>query len=157
MIDIRRVRADLDGVKAEMARRHDPSLLAELDRLSVLDGELRALTTSRDDLRARVNAASKEVGQAYKEGDRARGDELKDESRRLGDEERRLAVEADALQVQQRDILLRLPNLPSPEAPDGTGEHDNVVLRTEGPDAGSYADHQRVPHWETGTELGILD
>ena len=157
MIDIRRVRADLDGVKTAMARRHDPSLLAELDRLSVLDGELRALTTARDDLRARVNTASKEVGQAYKSGDRARGDELKDESRRFGDEERRLAIEADALQLQQRDLLLHLPNLPDPSAPDGVGEQDNVILRTEGFDPASYEDHQRVPHWETGTELGILD
>ncbi len=157
MIDIRRVRADLDGVKTAMARRHDPALLDDLDRLAALDGEVRVIGSKRDELRAQVNAASKEVGQAYKAGDRARGDALKDESRRKGDEERALSLEADGLQDQLRDLLLRLPNLPDPSAPDGAGEDDNVVVRTENFDAAAYEDHQCVPHWETGAELGILD
>lgn len=157
MIDIRRVRADLEGLKAAMARRNDPSLLDEIDRLAALDADVRRLTVSRDDLRAQVNAASKEVGVAFKAGDRARGDELKQRSRALGDEERRLALEAEALQVQVRDLLLHLPNVPDPSAPDGAGENDNVIVRVENFDAGSYQDHQRVPHWETGEQLGILD
>jgi seryl-tRNA synthetase len=157
MIDIRKVRADLDGVKASMARRHDPSLLEDLDRLSSLDERLRGLATARDELRAQVNAASKAVGEAYKSGDRARGDELKETSRKLGDEEKALAAEAAEVEVRVRDLLLRLPNLPADSAPDGAGEEDNVVLRTEGPAPESYADHQRVPHWETGAQLGLLD
>ena len=157
MIDIRRVRTDLDGVKAAMGRRHDPSLLEDLDRLSSLDERLRGIATARDELRAQVNATSKAVGEAYKSGDRARGDELKETSRKLGDEEKGLAAEASELEAQVRDLLLRLPNLPAESAPDGEGEEDNVVLRQEGPDPSSYADHQRVPHWETGGELGVLD
>ncbi len=51
----------------------------------------------------------------------------------------------------------QVPNLPSPDAPDGAGEDDNPVLRTGGPDPDGYAEHQRVPHWETGEALGILD
>lgn len=140
-----------------MARRHDPSLLDELDRLAALDADVRRITVARDDLRAQVNAASKEVGVAYKAGDTRRGDELKQRSRSLGDEERRLALEAEALQAQVRDLLLHLPNIPDASAPDGAGEDDNVVVRVENFDPGSYEDHQRVPHWETGEELAILD
>ncbi len=157
MIDIRRVRSDLDGVKAAMGRRHDPSLLDELDRLSSLDERLRGLASTRDELRAQVNATSKSVGEAYKSGDRTRGDELKERSRSLGDEEKGLATEAAELEGQVRDILLRLPNLPWEGALDGAGEEDNVVLRTAGPDPADYGDHQRVPHWDTGADLGILD
>ncbi|HVF32218.1 MAG TPA: serine--tRNA ligase [Acidimicrobiales bacterium] len=157
MIDIRRVRADLDGVKAAMGRRHDPALIEDLDRLSALDERLRTLSTARDELRAQVNTASKAVGEAYKAGDRARGDELKAQSRALGDEEKGLAAETADVESQLRDLLLWLPNLPADEAPDGESEHDNVVLRQEGPDPSSYADHQRVPHWETGADLGLLD
>lgn len=157
MIDIRRVRTDLDGVKAAMGRRHDPSLLEDLDRVASLDERVRALSTARDELRARINTASKAVGEAYKSGDRARADELKEQSRALGDEEKGLAGEAAEVEAQVRDVLLRLPNLPWDGAPDGAGEEDNVVLRTEGLDSASYAGHQRVPHWETGADLGILD
>src|SRR5207302_2894684 len=42
-------------------------------------------------------------------------------------------------------------------APDGASEADNPVVRVEGFDPDSYGDHQRVPHWEIGAELRILD
>src|SRR4051794_8379723 len=157
MIDLRRVRTDLGGVKAEMARRHDPSLLTDLDTLFELDERSRSLSTARDQLRAQINATSKAVGEAYKAGDRSTGDELKDESRKLGDEEKALAAEADAVGERLRDLWLRLPNLPADVAPDGAGEEDNVVLRREGPDPAGYGEHQRVPHWDVGASLGILD
>ena len=43
------------------------------------------------------------------------------------------------------------------DAPDGAGEADNVVLRTEGYDPDAYGEHQRVPHWDFATELGLID
>ena len=55
------------------------------------------------------------------------------------------------------DILLRVPNVPADQCPDGADQSDNVVVRVEGYDKGGYSDHQRVPHWEVGEELGILD
>ena len=79
------------------------------------------------------------------------------ESRALGDEEKALDVEVERIEAEVRDLLLRTPNLPADDCPDGAGEADNVVLRVEGYDPDSYAAHQRVPHWDIGTELGILD
>lgn len=157
VIDIRGVRNDLEGVRTALARRHDPALLADLDRLADLDDRLRGLTFGRDERRAQVNTASKSVGEAYKAGDRARGDELKEQSRKLGDEEKALAAEASVVEAEVRDLLLRMPNLPAPSAPEGRGEDDNVTLRVEDFDPTAYAEHQRVPHWEIGAELGILD
>ncbi|MCB0984477.1 MAG: serine--tRNA ligase, partial [Ilumatobacter sp.] len=56
-----------------------------------------------------------------------------------------------------RDLLLRIPNLPHPDAPDGAGDHDNPVVKGPFlPEAG-FPEHQRVPHWDTATALGILD
>ena len=54
-------------------------------------------------------------------------------------------------------MLLRIPNVISDEAPDGASDADNPVVRVHGYDPASIADHQRVPHWETGVALGILD
>ena len=157
MIDIRRVRNDLDGVKAAMARRHDPQLLADLDEVFRLDDQSRSLSTERDDLRAKVNTLSKDVGAAYKSGDRARGDELKEQSRVHGDREKELAAEVTTIEVRLRDLLLRIPNVPADDAPDGEGEHDNPVVKIVGFEGRAYDDHQRVPHWETGVALSILD
>ena len=47
--------------------------------------------------------------------------------------------------------------MPAPEVPDGTTEADNVEIRRVGYDPATYADHQKVAHWEIGEELGLLD
>jgi seryl-tRNA synthetase len=161
MIDIRLVRDDPDAVKQALARRGVAA--EEVDRLAQLDVTHRALLAAQENMRAEVKAISRQVGEAKKSGDATRAEELSTESRRLGEAERAAAAEADALQGQVRQALLHLPNLPAEDAPDGAGPDDNVVLRDwwpgqdEGHPAPVPAEHQRVPHWEIGEELGLLD
>ena len=155
MIDIRLVRDDLSSVKAALRRRGvDP---AELDRLVELDQEAREAIRRRDDYRAEVKALSKQVGAARRSGDTRSAEELTERSRQLGDEERALNAVAESAQLEVRQALLYLPNLPSPDAPDGAGPEDNVVTRSWPEVPPSYSDAQRVPHWEVGAELGLLD
>ena len=156
MLDLRRIRTEPDAVRAGLARRGGDAG-AHLDRILELDERQRAIGTQRDELRARVKSLSKEVGQLRGQGDTAGAEAKMAESRALGDEERGFDTEAAALADELRDLLLRTPNLPSADCPDGASEADNVVLRTEGFDADRYEPHQRVPHWDIGTELGILD
>ena len=155
MIDIRLVRDDIGFVKSALTRRGvEPS---EIDRLSSLYAESRAAIGRREEVRARVKALSKEVGEARRGGDTARAEELTAQSRSVGEEERVLHVEAERAQEAVRAALLLIPNLPSEEAPDGEPPEGNVVARVwPGPDP-IYTDAQRVPHWEVGSELGILD
>ncbi len=155
MLDLRRIRSEPDVVRAGLARRGAD--LAALDTVLDLDERLRTVTTERDDRRARVNAMSKQIGELFKAGERDQAEALKGESKALGDEEKELAAAADEIDAAIRETLLRIPNLPSPDAPDGTTEDDNVVLRSHGPGPETFADHQRVPHWDIGADLGIID
>ena len=156
MLDIRRLRTDPDAVRAGLSRRGGDAA-DFVDRILQLDAEQRALGTQRDEVRARIKVLSKEVGQLRGGGDLERAEALMAESRSLGDEEKALGGEVDRVEAEVRDLLLRTPNLPADDCPDGASEVDNVVLRTEGYDPDRYAAHQRVPHWEIGEELGILD
>ena len=154
MIDIRSLRNDLEATRAALARKKvDP---ADVDRAAALDADLRDIAARRDDLRAQVNTISKQVGLARRDKDDAKADELMAESRRLGDEESTLAGQTNDLEAQLRDLLLRIPNVPADDAPDGQSEADNPTVRTHGQTT-DYAEHQRVPHWEIGEALGILD
>jgi seryl-tRNA synthetase len=155
MIDIRQVRTEGGVVKAALARRGIDT--GVVDELIDLDERSRSLTTKRDEIRAAVKALSRQVGQANKGGDAAATEELRARSRQLGDDERALDTEAEAVATRLRDLLLVTPNLPAADCPDGADEHDNVVLRIEGYDPDAYGAHQRVPHWEIGESLGILD
>lgn len=155
MLDIRLIRDDPEAVKAGVARRgEDP---AAIDEVVDLDARARAIGTERDDIRAEINQLSTQVGALHKEGRADEAVALQERSRALGDDEKRLSDEADGLAAAIRDLLLNISNLPSPDAPDGRTEDDNVVMRVVGHDPDAIADHQRVPHWEIGEELGILD
>ena len=156
MLDIRRLRTEPDAVRAGLARRGGDAA-ANVDRILELDVQQRALGTERDDLRARIKVVSKAVGQQRAQGDTVAAEDLMAESRTLGERERALDADVERISREVRDLLLRTPNLPSPDCPDGAGEEDNVVLRIEGFDPDSYGPHQRVPHWEIGAELGLLD
>ncbi|HEV3281731.1 MAG TPA: serine--tRNA ligase [Acidimicrobiales bacterium] len=155
MIDIRQVREDCAAVKAALKRRGVDS--GEVERLRELDEAARSAVGRRDELRSEVKALSKQVGAARKSGDADAAETLASRSRALGDEERALNAAADSAQHQVRRSLLLLPNLPSPDAPDGAGPEDNLVVRTWPETAPVYVDAQRLPHWEIGAELGLLD
>ena len=155
MLDVRLIRSDPDLVRAGMTRRgEDPAVI---DEVQSVDAELRALAAKRDGLRAEIRVLSNEVGKLFREQRKDEATELQEQSRLLGAEEKALDQRADELAVELREMLLRIPNLPAVDCPDGAGEDDNVVLRVEQYDPGVYQEHHRVEHWVTGEALGMLD
>ena len=156
MIDVRLLRTHLDDVRAALLRRGKPDLVRQLDEAVALDGRLRAIGLERDEVRQTVNDLSKKVGALRREKRNDEAESLMAESRALGDRERDLQAEHDRVEASLREVMLGIPNLPHPEAPDGAGDTDNPVV--QGPiGLVDFAPHQRVPHWETASALGILD
>lgn len=157
MIDLRLLRTDPDRVKTALARRGKTELLTQLEAALALDGDGREITAKRDSVRARINELSKSVGQARRDGDTGTADILQAESRQLGTEEEGLDASFAVVQGELREIMLRLPNLPHPDAPDGTSDADNPIVKGPLNLPATFMDHHRVPHWEVATRLGILD
>jgi seryl-tRNA synthetase len=157
MIDLRRLRGDPDAVREAMARRRNPELLEQLDAALALDAQVRELTAARDEVRAAVNELSKRVGDLRRRGEAVEAEELQAQSRALGEDEKRLGAEQDAASGALRELLLRIPNVIHPEAPDGASDADNPVVTGPVGLPAEFAPHQRVPHWDAGPALGILD
>ncbi len=156
MLDLRLVRNDYDATAASLARRGTDDL-ARLAQVRELDESHRAVETERNGVRSEIKTLSRSVGDARRDGRMDEAEELAARSRALGDDERRLDAAEEDLQASIRELLLVIPNLPADDAPDGAGPPDNVEVRRGGRSADGWADHQRVPHWDIGAELGILD
>jgi seryl-tRNA synthetase len=139
VLDVRRIRNDPDEVRKALARRHDGSD-ADVDRVLDLDRRRREAVAERDALRAEVKAISQEVGRLRREGAVEDAERRAAQSARVGERVAERDREVDALDGELRDLLLRVPNTPAPEAPDGEGEADNVVLRTVGHDPDAYGE-----------------
>ena len=157
MIDVRLLRTNLDGVRSALARRGKPDLLVQVDEAVALDTRLREMSLERDTLRAEVNDLSKQVGALRRDKKNDEAEALMERSRAGGDRERVLQSEIDTVQDALQQIMLRIPNLPHPDAPDGAGDHENPIVKGPINLPATFGEHQRVPHWETATTLGILD
>ena len=155
VLDVRLLRNEMERVRAGVASRGDDT--APLTEALNLDVRRRHLLARRDELRHEVKQLSGEIGRLHREGRSTEAAESTDRSRMLGDESRAVAAQADALGQRLEELLLTVANLPAEDCPVGAGADDNPVLRVENFSDDGYARHQRVPHWEFATEMGLLD
>lgn len=155
MLDIKRIRSAPEEVRAALSRRGID--LAEFEEVIKLDREVREIIAQRDDARAKIKTLSNEVGAAKREKDEAKAEQLSEESRRLRDHEAALSDNTSLIENRITELLLGIPNTPAPQVPDGETDADNPVLEMHPEVLPTFADYQKVPHWETAEALGILD
>ncbi|MGB7213223.1 MAG: serine--tRNA ligase [Gemmatimonadales bacterium] len=152
MIDIKRLRQDPAGVRAALARRLDPELGAAVDALLTLDARRRELLTRVESLKAERNTANEEVARRKKA--KAPADDLLAGLKASGEAVKALDADVSVVDAELDALLLRVPNTPLPEVPDGDASR-NVVLRTWGT-APTFSFAPKV-HWDLGTALGLFD
>ena len=152
MLDIKIVRNDPERVKAAM-RSRNKDMDAVIDRVIAIDAERREINAAADAVRAKQNAASKDIARIKKEGGDASA--LLEEMKALAEENKALAARLSELETEQRNLLLSIPNMPHPSVPVGADDSENLELRRNGTpkDFG----FEPLPHWELGENLGILD
>jgi seryl-tRNA synthetase len=150
MLDINLFRQNPETIrKALRDRQGDP---AAVDRVLTLDAQRRELLGQVETLKAERNNVSREIGKSKDAAERQAKIEA---MRKVGDQ---IAALDD--QVRQVDEALDaelsvIPNIPLEFVPVGKDEHDNPVVRVMGQvkELGFPA----LPHWELGTNLGILN
>jgi len=152
MLDIRSLRHDRDAAKAALAKRGDGGYSSVVDDLLAADEERRRALAQVEELKARRNEVSREIGQLKRQGADAeeRILEMRSVGKRIGELDAAVAEREERI----RQLLMDLPNLPLQEVPSG-GEDANVVVRQWG-EMPSFSFRPR-PHWEIGESLGILD
>ncbi len=150
MLDINALRNDLSGVAANLATR---GVTLDGARFEVLERERKRIQTRTQELQAKRNALSKEVGIA-KGGGRDTAPMLRDVAG-LGDELKALERELDSVQANLRDFLLELPNVTHASTPLGRSAEDNVEVRRHG--APRTFDFVVRDHTDLGETLGLLD
>ena len=154
MLQVNHLRQHTAQVKERLAVKHfpEPSLV---DEVLVRDDERKRVQQATDELLARRNQASREIGGLMSSGKRTEAEALKAEvsalKERIEENEKTLA----ALETTVREMLQRLPNLPSMEVPIGRTPEDNVVVRSGGvvPELPATA----KPHWDLIREFDLVD
>ncbi len=145
-------RNDPERVRTMLAKRHTE---APLDRMLEVDASWREVLVQVEELKARRNVGSKEIGGLYRDGRQDEADELKVEMSALGEEIKGLETSAKGFEAELGVLELQIPNLFDESVPVGVDENANRVERIWG----EHADFDFEPkaHWDLGPELGIVD
>ena len=148
MLDIQALRNDLDGVVAQLKRRNFDFDAANF---TALENERKTVQTRTQELQAKRNNTSKQIGIAKSKGEDVNvilaevagfGEQLKADEARL--------IE---LQTGLQNLLLNVPNLPHVSVPQGKSEADNVEVRKVG--TPHTFDFEVKDHTDVGTPLGL--
>lgn len=154
MLQVNLIRKQKEWVLERLAVKNfpEPGLV---DRILELDDQRRSLQTASEQLLAKRNAASKEIGvlmgQGKKEEAEARKKEVADFKEQIEQIEKNLSVTDKEL----LDALVRLPNLPSEKVPPGRTPEDNEVVRQGG--TIPRLPEGSVPHWDLIRKYDIVD
>ncbi len=152
MLSLEQIRNDTDTVRAALVRRAEDEDC--LDDILAMDAQRRTAITDGDELRARRNAVSREIGQSRSQGgqpDEAIVAEMRDVGRRISE----LEDLVRDLDTRINDAMMALPNLPDASTPEGFDETANLVLRHWGEP--TTLDFDAQPHWDLAENLGIID
>lgn len=150
MHDLKWIRENPAAFDAGLARKGLEPRSAEI---LALDGERRSVQTRVQEMQARRNEASKQIGMLKKQGQDASA--VMEEVAKLKEDVPALEVKDRELGEQLDAILASLPNLPAADVPDGPDEDHNVELRKWGtPRVFDFAPKE---HDALGTALGLMD
>jgi seryl-tRNA synthetase len=150
MLDINLFRNDLAAVAAGLAQR---GVVLDTARFEALEAKRKSIQTATQDLQARRNALSKQIGIAKGKGEDASPILL--EVGGLGDELKAQEALLESVQTQLRNYLLDLPNLTHASTPVGKSADDNVEIRRWGTPPEFH--FPAKDHTDIGEGLGLLD
>ena len=151
MLDIKYIAEHPEEIKDGLAKKGYTKETLDVDALIALYRDIAKLKTSSQALSEEKNKLSNSIKSASAEERPA----IIAKSKSVGEE---LKVEQEKLAAEQAkfdDMMLRMPNMPSPESPVGKDDSENVELRKWGEP--SKFDFEPLAHWDIGKNLGILD
>jgi seryl-tRNA synthetase len=151
MLDINLLRRDLDAVLAGLSARKTPQPFLDVERFRTLESERKTLQTRVEDLQARRNALSKQIGQLKAKGQDS--SEPMAEVARIADGLSEGAAVLEHIQAELNAMLLGLPNLPQAGVPVGSDESANVEVRRWG--QARQFDFTPRDHVDLGAPLGM--
>jgi len=151
MFDMKFIRDEPDAFDAGLARR---GLGPRAGEILGLDEEARKFTHALNELQARRNAASKEIGQAKAKGDEDRFNALRAEVDQIKQQIPAAEAEKEKKLAAIDEILSGLPNLPDMDVPEGADETANEEIRRWGEPARL---NNAVEHFDLGEKLGQMD
>jgi seryl-tRNA synthetase len=153
MLDLKRIRTNPEEIKKALLNRGEDFDSSVIDEIISLDEERRKILVEVENLKGKRNQVSAEIPKRKKAGEDVTS--VMEEMRVLGDEIKVFDVRVTEIDERIKYMMLRIPNIPNPQVPEGETDEDNVEIKTWG--EVTKFNFEPKAHWDLGTDLNILD
>lgn len=153
MLDIKFIRENPEIVKQGIINKNEKDTV---DEILETDKERRKLLVTVEELKAKRNKVSQEVGRLKKAGENA--DDIVAEMKQVSEDIKQLDEQLRSVDEKLKELLLWVPNLPHSSVPVGKDETSNVEVKQWLPEGFSFENEEPIlDHIELGRKLNILD
>ena len=154
MLQVTVLRENREDVKQRLAVKYfkQPELV---DIIIALDDERKKIQAQFDEIKSKVNSASKDIGKLMGQGKKEEAEALKAEVAMLNPQLKPLEEQMTGVEKELHDSLIQLPNLPAGIVPPGKTPEENVVVREGG--AMPTLEANAVPHWDLTKKYNLID
>ena len=149
MLDIKFIRENPEIVRENIRKKFQDQKLELVDKVIEMDVRLRAIKTEVENLRAKRNSASKQIGLLMKQGKRDEAEAVKQEVALDGDRITALTGEENTLGEELTKTVMILPNIIDSSVPIGKDDSQNVERERFG--------EPRVPDFEIPYHTEIME
>lgn len=154
MLEIGYVRQNPEGVKKQLAVKHFAEVHL-IDDLLAIDETRRLTQKNLDDNLAKQNLIAKEIGDLFKQGKKDEADSKKQEVALLKEESKLQESKLAEAELEMRNILVRIPNLPNAQVPEGKTPEQNVIVKQVGEIPALF--EGALEHWDIAKKYDLFD
>ena len=154
MLQLQVIRQNPEWIKERLAIKYfnDESVV---DAILKLDEQRKKLQLEFDNIQAKINSSSKEIGQLMAKGEKEKAETLKQNIPSLKTSLQPISDQLSETERQLQSELVKLPNLPSEKVPAGRTPEDNVIVREGGIKPSLPKD--ALPHWELAKKYDLIN
>ncbi len=153
MLDLKRIRNNTEDIKNALLNRGEDFNVTVIDEIVTLDEERRKILVEVEGLKSKRNQVSAEIPRIKKSGEDVTS--IMSEMRELGDKVKAFDTRVTEIDERIKYVMLRIPNIPNAQVPDGNGDEDNIEIK-KWSEATKF-DFEPKAHWDLGSNLNILD
>lgn len=155
MLTIKQITENTDAVIRGLEKKRFKDAKESIAQVLELNDKRRNAQNQLDKNLAEVNSTSKAIGQLMKEGKKEEAEAAKQRVSEIKETSKVLQAEMDQAEVDMRNLLYTIPNVPHESVPQGAGAEDNIVEKMGGME--TVLPENALPHWELTKKYDLID
>lgn len=156
MLEIHRLEGEKEAVIAGITKKGVKEAQKLVEAAIELNSKRKSSQQQLDELLAQSNAVAKSIGMLMKQGKTEEATDARNKAAQSKAGIAELKAQLEEFEIELKETLYQIPNVPHPSVPEGKSDQDNQVVFTQ-ENAEEELLGSSIPHWELITKYDIID